>query len=338
MGWSPLGKKEGELRMSHQIFLIWCKHVRKAKPVLVLHECTQTLPWEMLEFWFSDLYTLRECLASPVQMGHPIRRWGRRYTWMIRKDYEFVGNVEIFESMLAATTIATADVFFVAPRDELEEELARVAARRGCNPDMVNVDSDWSFYYTPGQKRRMRKHMLEVPFKPTQRLVGKQTCPPSTFVYNPDIMVADLDQNEGFGPSPGVAIPTLVTHGLLHNFLKQRPLTAKEHLLCMGFPVYENVPGYPLPFQTVVDSMPPPKKKKCAGNSMYVPLIGRQLIYLLSNLQRKGNLQTPTRKLRRRDSMSTKASKDSWTFKGDGEAGVSHSCSFSSISSPSAFS
>ena len=81
MAWSPQGARAGTDHDSHLAFLIWACRVRKARPVLLVHECTKTFPFDLLQWWLDDLYDLKEALFEPSDFGHPIRRPGRRYTW-----------------------------------------------------------------------------------------------------------------------------------------------------------------------------------------------------------------------------------------------------------------
>lgn len=288
---SPLGKHQGHLHQeSDDPWLVWCKHVRKAKPDIVFHECSQNQPWSSLLEWFGDLYELHDCRTSPLRIGHPVRRWGRRYTWMIRKDHDFVGCPTIFDDMCYRQLQATGDVFFVAPRNELESELQHLSALRGCNPE-ISLDSvpDWSVVYNPTQRRRIESFMVEDPRQTRYRLREK-TRVTTRMIHDPKVLLADLDHNAGYGPRGGFDVPTLVTHGMIHNFQRGRPLLAREHLLATGFPVYPFVPGWPLPCQDCLDKMSRAKMKKCAGNTMHVPLVGLQLIYILSHLQPKPQL------------------------------------------------
>jgi len=56
-----------------------------------------------------------------------------------------------------------------------------------------------------------------------------------------ECFAADLDQNYGTGPAPGPGIPTLVRHGMIRSWGKDRHAVPKEHLLMQGIPVYPEV-------------------------------------------------------------------------------------------------
>lgn len=82
-------------------------------------------------------------------------------------------------------------------------------------------------------------------------------------------------------------MPTLVTHGLIHSMERKRCLTPDEHLLAMGFPVFEGLPNHPIPWQPVLEKLSCASKKRLAGNGMYLPLVGHCLLYLLGNIEKK---------------------------------------------------
>ena len=78
-----------------------------------------------------------------------------------------------------------------------------------------------------------------------------------------------------------------MTHGCIHNTGKGRCLVPLEHLLVMGLPVFEGLPGFPTPIQGALADLSAANLKKLAGNAMCLPQVGAMLCYLLSNVKQQ---------------------------------------------------
>ena len=292
VGWSILGKRQGVLHESHLAFLTWAGKTRLASPMLIIHECTAAFPASLLEYWFDDKYEICSMVLDPLWMGHSTQRPNRRFTWLIRKDCRFTGSVEQFKKIFAARTTMLADAFYCAPSDVLQQGLNTIAQNRGFAPQELLKVQDWSIYYPPGTRERMDGHlrmwmkkrapdMLETPRIRARRKVSAETLNLKHIKDYP--IIADLDQNPGYGPSASLQCPTLVSHGTLHNFFRKRCMVGEEHLLSMGFPMFDE----DCFLKSVVGNvMSQSKMKQMAGNAMYLPLIGIQLLYVISHLQK----------------------------------------------------
>ena len=60
-----------------------------------------------------------------------------------------------------------------------------------------------------------------------------------------------------------------------------------EHLLVMGLPVFEGLPGFTTPIQGALADLSAANLKKLAGNAMCLPQVGAMLCYLLSNVKQQ---------------------------------------------------
>ncbi|CAE7793867.1 unnamed protein product [Symbiodinium sp. CCMP2592] len=292
VGWSILGKREGVLHDSHLAFLAWAAKTRLASPMIIVHECTAAFPVSLLEYWFDDMYELYSMILDPLWMGHSTQRPNRRFTWLIRKDCRFTGSADEFNEMFAARTTMLADAFYCAPSDVLQEGLNVIALSRGFAPQEVSRVKDWSIYYPPGTRERMDGHlrmwmkkrspdMLDSPRIRARRKVSAEALNMKYIKHYP--IIADLDQNPGYGPTASLQCPTLVSHGTLHNFFRKRCMVGEEHLLSMGFPIFDE----DCFLKSVVGNvMSKRMMKQMAGNAMYLPLIGIQLLYLISHLHK----------------------------------------------------
>ena len=133
-------------------------------------------------------------------------------------------------------------------------------------------------YHNPaGAIHRMKAHYVK----------GLKRVVPVLHGSSDELVIADLEQNPGFGPAAGNMIPTLVTHGLIHSFTRLRPLVPLEHLVAMGFNVFHPLHGKELAVKTGLKNCSPAELKRMAGNAMYLPLVGVQILYLLSYVHRK---------------------------------------------------
>ena len=106
-------------------------------------------------------------------------------------------------------------------------------------------------------------------------------------LYGNSLILADLDQNPGYGPAASDMLPCLVTHGLNHNYTRGRCLVPAEHLLAQGLPVWHRIHGSELLFLRALGVLSSCDLKKLAGNGMYLPLIGYQLAYVLAYTTKK---------------------------------------------------
>ena len=277
--WSPLGKRNGVDSNNHLAFLAWACHVRSSQPVLFIHECHANFPSAVLQNLFEDMYNLLDLVLDPKLLGHPVNRPERRYTWGIRKDHVLRGSIEDFTLMFEAGLVADADMFWCAPDGFLMSELDHLAKNKKCHAEMVrlNIRRDWSDFYPAGAIHRMTAHYVK----------GLKRVVPVLHGSSDELVIADLEQNPGFGPATGNMIPTLVTHGLIHSFTRLRPLVPLEHLVAMGFNVFHPLHGKELAVKTGLKNCSPAELKRMAGNAMYLPLVGVQILYLLSYLHRK---------------------------------------------------
>ena len=122
----------------------------------------------------------------------------------------------------------------------------------------------------------------------TRRTPSRHVRPPRGFLERVDIL-ADLDQNPGFGPSASMFCPTLVGHGTVHCYAKKRCMVPEEHLLAMGYPVFNE----DFPHKYAIEHMLTKSEiKKFAGNAMYLPIIGMQMAYIIAKIE-KTNKTTP---------------------------------------------
>ena len=78
-----------------------------------------------------------------------------------------------------------------------------------------------------------------------------------------------------------------VAHGLIHNYSRKRRLVPAEHLVAQALAVWHRIHGSELPFFKALGVLASCDLKKLAGNGMYLPLIGYQLMYVLAYTTKK---------------------------------------------------
>ena len=277
--WSPLGKGSGAESDNRLAFLAWACHVRSSKPVLFIHECHANFPAQVLQNLFDDMYQILDLVLDPKFLGHPVNRPERRYTWGIRRDHLLRGSIEDFILMFEAGLVTDADIFWCAPEGFLMSELEHLAKKKKCYAEKVrlNIRRDWSDFYPAGAIHRMKDHYAK----------GLKRVLPVMHGTGDELVIADLEQNPGFGPAAGNMMPTLVTHGLIHSFVRDRPLVPLEHLVAMGFNVFHPLHNKELALKPGLKNCSSAELKRMAGNAMYLPLVGVQILYLLSYVYRK---------------------------------------------------
>ena len=131
-----------------------------------------------------------------------------------------------------------------------------------------------------GMCNRLQQHGKTMPEKET--LAG--------------MMMADLEQNPGFGASSGPLWPVQLTHGQVVCMHRQqdgsmdwRLATPLEHFTSQGFHV---LPPVQQDFKAdamveALKGMSPSKLKMLAGNGQHLPVMSAWIFYILSNIALK---------------------------------------------------
>ena len=136
----------------------------------------------------------------------------------------------------------------------------------------------WEQFYPVGQKERLRDYSV---LREAQLADGAGS----------GAFIADLDQNAGHGPQAGSMRPTLVTHGILHSWVKQRCLVPEEHLAVQGVQIYHTLQHNPEMrslLQPLISSrsLSRGEMKKLAGNGMHQLTIASVVFFTLATMRR----------------------------------------------------
>ena len=310
--WTNLGVRQGTKSPFHLPFLIWAAKMRIVLPSIIIHECTPGFPVEEMEYWFEEKYNISSFITDPTFIGHCTNR-RRKFTWCIRKDLEFSGSVDEFKVIFDAYTIATGSIFYCAPDGYLQTSLSALCIKHGCVPRSLREVQDWSIYNPAGAAERVRSHLRLWMEKNHKIVKGKRLSlgeEKDMFEEGARLnIIADVEQNAGFGPSADTLVPTLVGHGLLHHYRFLRPLIGLEHLVAMGYPIFHRLHNQEFPLlNTLKHAITESQAKKLAGNAMYLPLMGLQLGYIVAKTRKPGPVEagsgTPRNQILRRSSWS----------------------------------
>lgn len=289
---SPLGSHLGEAGDNILSASVWAAKVRSTQPVFFIHECHKNFAPKFFETMLEDMYEIFTIDGmDPSAHGWPVRRRGRRYTWGVRRDWILCGGAEDFKREHSFKVCCSGKTLFAAPQKEVEKEFKKVLRARKFS-EKIPMDSagPWEAFYSPSMRDRLSAAH--------QHFMDKGA---SDAVTSSSEMNADLDQNVGVGPAPGILVPTLVTHGRIYNTHLGRHATALEHLVMQGVPVYDNLQMrmglQKLPWGDYLATLPDSSIKMLAGNAMFLPSVIYQQLYLLCRLRTRSSVQQPEKTL-----------------------------------------
>ena len=215
--------------------------------------------------------------ASPLLIGWPVRRSRLFSTGLNKTSVLWVGPdqehlQEDFERFFAASLEATADVFLAALDSEVYEEKQRLAKARGCHlPDFADATArpvDLAQIYAPGQLLRMAEYSR----------LRAEAMSSSWF--------ADLEQSAGRGAStPGQCLLSMLTHGTLHAWTGNRPVTTLELYLAHGYNVWPDRTRNSMAcrISQMLRTLPTKDQKLLLGNCWHVPVLGSWVMYVLAH-------------------------------------------------------
>jgi hypothetical protein len=257
-------------------FCHWAAETAYLAPDVVLHECAGNFPPDLLEVFFDaekwDMHTIAP--LSPDFFGWPVNR-PRRYTVIFNKEtVRSTFDLQKFAQLFQRRVITTGDVFFVASDALLSREVQRLAKRRKCSPALASGPHfNWASLYAPCTDRILKAHEQH---RVENNIVHQQ-------------YFCDLDQNMGMSSKAGSHIPSLLRHGHVWSFSKQRHMVEEEHLLAHGFPSMEACgTKWRLPWLEAFESesCKEADRKSLVGNSMHLAVMTSMLGYVLATTRK----------------------------------------------------
>ena len=208
---SILGKRDTIIHPSFKYFLLFVAEQLELLPDIVVHECTELFPWELVYYFLHDHYsfTIYERL-SPHQLGAPV---SRPRQWLVlhkRGVVASIGSPAEFGWLFSRKVALSGHDFFAASQGDLLSAASVLARRRG-QTVLGASQVDWESLLTPAQCLRLQAA------RDRARERGLHTK-----------FIVDLESNLS---EPKEHLPCLVTHGLVWSEHRRRPAIGAEHLL-----------------------------------------------------------------------------------------------------------
>lgn len=275
IAWSIMGKHEGFGHTSMRPFFIWCCHIRRKQPVILVIESAKRFPRASIESFLSDLYHLVFFdLPGPMMHGWPI---GRPRMWrlgFLRSKVTFMGSVEEYEGIFTRTLHLDGDhLFFLDLNDpDVVKEKRALAQSRHQQADVL-----WEELYPPNRQKLVTEH---------KRMYADLHSQGARCSDRPPAYICDLDQNIGF-MSAGQLWPTLVRHGCIFSLVHGRHALPAEKFAAQGFPVHKALQSpYACGFQQFYEQdLSAGDCHKLIGNAMFVPTLASMILYAMSSAE-----------------------------------------------------
>ena len=278
VGFSQLG---GQARLGHvsmKTFHVWAASMRCMAPDVIVAESAPAFDKEVFKWWYEDMYILQFYdHPGPHMLGYPMNR-PRVYVTMVRRNkFVTTASFDEYKEMFGRSVVLTGDSYYNAEPEDVLREARHIAHMRKMKlPEMDELPNlDWVRLYPVGLKERYRQY---------EELRCKVASRPA--------FIADLEQNESFGPQAGHFLPTLVTHGCVHSWARKRCLIPEEHLAAQGVQLYF-VPGWHDPAHRSIMQPLLEKRaftrnemKQLAGNGMHQPTVASIVMYTLATMHR----------------------------------------------------
>ena len=212
------GQRPGLLGKTAPAFHHWIGELRALQPDILLWENVPTFPAEVLRDLLGEEYVHHDVLVGPDMLGWPQSRERRFGLAVLRQTCHFAGSADEFLSLFRRKVAGelSADCFFQAPDEEVQDMMRQRACRRGLQ---IGPDQDVSLdmAITPGMKLMLQEY---ADIRPSRAgLNGAFVC--------------DLDQNAGYAAS-GPFLPSCPTHASIYSFRLERLMTGHEMLAAMG--------------------------------------------------------------------------------------------------------
>ena len=277
--WSRIGRRAG--RNSHFMLpvLVWILWLRKAQPLVVIHENVPGFDVDLLVHFLGDLYEVSRLAVRPPHMGFISVSRNRLYCVLY-----FRNKVRLVRPIEAAYRHVCDAIFHVPPPPNLfyifatdtdlllEENQAR--SQRGLNPVQTR-SSDWTYLLTDLQ----RNYIITYATKWKARWKTEPQDSPGC--------IFDLSQNPAKRPSvsdPSGRLPTC-THNCNRFWLPAlgRWLLSIELAAALGFPVAGHLARHA---RVSMDPNCDEYLPRQIGNAMHVASVGSVLMISLACLAR----------------------------------------------------
>lgn len=282
---SSMGKNRGWYGNVAKCFLQWVCDFRISGADWAICECVQTFKHELLQDLLGDAYDVRHIVVSPHRFGIPVVRV-RKFMFVLKKSkLSWKSEVlrETFETsfykVFGRAAHVPGDVFFRAPKEQVERRLQQTAFRRG----LPSVCADGKAWHNrqllnPGRKIRLQGYEALA----VKRGID-ETRPP---------YMCNLAQSSWYFQTLAFNVPALLRKSNLWPLRYSREMLAEEALEVQGMSLFSPEDfAYPCPFrQAVLDGrFCEGALRSLSGNAMHVAVVGACLCFLLG-----GTKQSPS--------------------------------------------
>ena len=289
---SPLGLQSRESGKSERVHAVWeCDRRHCARHELehmFFSENSTRYPAEEKQGQLSDDYHILCMRVSPHELGFPMRR-PRCFTAGVSKaKFHWLGphGTEAierdFKSWFRKDLLLDGDVFLNAEPSQVRAWVDSVLQRRRKSLpaafESKNMDEYLSLLLSPSALGR--KHVYD----------GDRAARGGSDAY-----LCDLDQNLGYGPSPGPLMPCLDSHPSIFSYNRRRLAIPIELLAAQGIDTLPSLQGNRKPSQLgmLLQKLEDRSVKSLLGNSIHVPSYAAWFLYILSNCSRKEQVKIP---------------------------------------------
>lgn len=263
--WAAGGLHNRHADPSMLTFLVYVFDLRRNRYDLAIHEITELHPESLLPYFLKHIFDCTTIRVSPYHLGWPARR-PRKFTILSRLDVPFTGSQEGFMQFFAQLPQIDPHALWIAPDADVHRAFMERAEAK-CLVPRPGAAADYATLLTPSEKRRIADAKAISPLP------------------DPTRMFIDINTSAKHGPTPGLFIPTLLTHSKIWSEFLQRPCLAKEKLLFQGVPAFPAASSnHHVSWPSMLDDeqITEHQASDLAGNAMCVPVIGTVALYALA--------------------------------------------------------
>jgi len=157
--WSSLGNRLGAFGNCFKALVAWCVNVMKARPHVVIQECTVGFALWILETLLGSAYDMFTKVVCPTMVGLPTHRPREYCVFALRGKVKVHFSIidKEFEQLCFRKCVAEGDVYFMAPKSERVDHLNQLAHNRH-----LPSHPAWSLsqVLAPGKRMRLEQSML----------------------------------------------------------------------------------------------------------------------------------------------------------------------------------
>ena len=184
-----------------------------------------------------------------------------------------------FERLFYRKTVATGDVYLVAPHDAVAKVYATLMNKRH---NFFDGDSEMSLY----GRGMLRSMLTGAQFA---RLQGYEDRHARVSGMVPENLICDVEQNVGSpGDTSGSMYPSQLKHNLFYSFGKRRLCTGLENMVANGWHIFEEPPDkFSSELAPFLKGLKEQYLKSLSGNGMSLPPLCAWFLFVAMHTARR---------------------------------------------------